>query len=126
MRVIYNRFFPFGSYHGINLFGTVFVQRRWGQMRPHELRHEYIHTLQQWELTYVGFYLWYVGEYLVRLLQCRLDSERAYFSISLEREAYAHEHQTDYPRCRRPFAWTHYLHSPQKGRKTAGEPKKNA
>ena len=49
MKVIYNRFIPFGSFHGLNLFGTIFVQRRWGKMDPHELNHETIHTLQQWE-----------------------------------------------------------------------------
>ena len=58
MKVIYNRFIPFGTYHGLNLFGIVFVQRRWGKMEPHELNHEFIHTCQQWEMTYVLFYLW--------------------------------------------------------------------
>ena len=89
MKVIYNRFIPFGSFHGLNLFGTIFVQRRWGKMDPHELNHETIHTLQQWEMTYVGFYLWYCVEYLVRLVQYRFKTEKAYYNISFEREAYA-------------------------------------
>lgn len=109
MRVIYTKHFPSGNYHGINLFGTIFVQKRWGVMDRHELNHEFIHTMQQWEMTYPLFYLWYGIEYLVRLLQHRFDTHKAYYSISFEREAYANEHNLSYPRHRRPFAWLRYL-----------------
>lgn len=109
MRIIYTRHFPPGDFHGINLFGTVFVQRRWGKFLPYEVRHETIHTYQQWELTYPVFYLLYAAEYLVRLFLCRFDANRAYRSISFEREAYAHEHDSGYLNRRRPFAWTRYL-----------------
>ena len=109
MKVIYNRFIPFGSFHGLNLFGTIFVQRRWGKMDPHELNHETIHTLQQWEMTYVGFYLWYCVEYLVRLVQYRFKTEKAYYNISFEREAYANERNQHYVSQRRPMAWVNYL-----------------
>ena len=109
MKVIYNRFIPFGSYHGLNLFGTIFVQRKWGKMEAHELNHEAIHTMQQWEMTYAGFYLWYIVEYLVRLVQYRFKTEKAYYNISFEREAYAHEHNPHYILHRRPMAWVKYL-----------------
>lgn len=109
MKVIYNRFIPFGNYHGLNLFGTIFVQKRWGRMEPYELNHEFIHTCQQWEMTYVLFYLWYVTEFIVRLVQYRFQIEQAYYSISFEREAYANEHNKDYLSHRRPMAWMHYL-----------------
>ena len=82
MRIIYTRHFPPGDFHGINIMGTVFVQRRWGEFLPHEENHEMIHTYQQWELTYPVFYTLYVLEYLVRLVQCRWNAERAYRSIS--------------------------------------------
>ena len=71
MKVIYNRFIPFGSYHGLNLFGIIFVQQRWGRMALHELNHEFIHTRQQLEMGFVLFFLWYGVEFLVRLVQCR-------------------------------------------------------
>jgi hypothetical protein len=109
MKVIYNRHFPFGNYHAINLFGIIFVQKRWGVMGRHELNHEFIHTMQQLEMTYPLFYLWYGVEYLVRLFQHRFNSNKAYHSISFEREAYANEHNLAYPRQRRPFAWFKHL-----------------
>ena len=109
MKVIYNRFIPFGSYHGLNLFGIIFVQQRWGRMALHELNHELIHTRQQLEMGFVLFFLWYGVEFLVRLVQCRFKVERAYYSISFEREAYAHEHDRNYLRRRPLMAWTRYL-----------------
>ena len=110
MKVIYNRFIPFGSYHGLNLFGVIFVQRRWGKMQARELNHEFIHTCQQLEMAYVFFYLWYGIEFLVRLVQYRFKAEKAYYNISFEREAYANEHDADYLCHRHPMAWTKYLH----------------
>lgn len=108
MRIIYTHRFPSGDFHGINMFGTVFVQRRWGKFLPYEVNHEMIHSYQQWELTYLLFYTLYVLEFLVRLVQCRWDTDRAYRSISFEREAFAHERDFLYLRHRRPFAWLRF------------------
>ena len=118
MRIIYNRFIPFGAYHGLNLFGIIFVQRRWGRMLPYELNHEFIHTLQQWEMAFIGFYLWYIVEFLIRLCICRFDTDRAYRSISLEREAFRYEHCPDYWRHRPLYAWTKLLKERKKRKKS--------
>lgn len=123
MKVIYTRNFPPGNFHGINLFGFIFASRRWGVMRPHEMRHELIHTMQQVEMGFVGFYVWYGVEWLVRWVQCRFDSERAYFAVSLEREAYAHEREEGYPKRRRHYAFLHELRKPKK-RVGGGKPSK--
>ena len=109
MKVIYTSHFPPGDFHGINLFGIVFVQRRWGKMGVEELNHELIHTLQQWEMGFVLFYVWYGVEWLVRLVMYRFDAERAYYNIGFEREAYAHERDFSYRRRRRLYAWWGYL-----------------
>lgn len=60
------------------------------------------------ELLYLPFYLLYIFEWLFRLLQTR-NFLRAYHNISFEREAYAHQDETDYLLRRRCFAWRHYL-----------------
>lgn len=113
MKVIYTRRFPPGDFHGINLFGIIFVQSRWGRMKLRELNHEAIHTLQQVEMGFIGFYLWYGIEFLVRLVQTRGDADRAYHAISFEREAYAQEANLRYRRHRRHYAWRHYLRRPE-------------
>lgn len=55
----------------------------------------------------VFFYLWYVIEWLVRLIQYK-DSHEAYRNISFEREAYNNEYD-EYLGVRKPYEWVHYL-----------------
>ena len=105
--MIHNRFIPFGSFVAINLFGLIFV-RKGEELSAAGLRHEHIHTRQMCELLFLGFYLWYIAEWLFRLLQCR-NANRAYLSISFEREAYGNHADTNYLKHRKPYAWTHYL-----------------
>ena len=89
----------------INLFGLVLSRRPLSKV---ERNHEYIHTLQQRELLWVGFHLWYMIEWMIKLC-VRRSAKRAYFSISFEREAYAHQRDLDY-RHHRPFwAWRKLL-----------------
>lgn len=115
MLIIRNRFLPFAGFWSINLMGIVFVRR---QVEDEEqisrqewvtlLRHEKIHTRQMWELLIVGFYVWYVLEWLVRRAMCG-DARRAYFNICFEREAYAQQNHRQYLRRRRPYAFVCYL-----------------
>ncbi|MBF1566612.1 MAG: hypothetical protein HXO16_06015, partial [Prevotella salivae] len=53
----------------------------------------------------VGFYLWYVLEWFVRLFK----PGNAYLNIGFEREAYAHMNEPDYLQRRKPFSWWRYL-----------------
>ena len=105
MRVIINNIFPRGTYIAINLFGIILSRRPLSDV---ERNHEYIHTLQQRELLWVGFYLWYSVEWLVRLCAKR-NAKRAYFSVSFEREAYTHESELTYPSHRPLWAWTRHI-----------------
>ena len=95
MLLIHSKHFPRGSFHALNLFGLLFVNTRHGRLTEPELRHELIHSLQQREMLYVGFLIWYVAEWLVRLAQCR--------------EAYAEMYNKTYLHERRPFAWMKFV-----------------
>ena len=106
MKIIRNRHIPFGKrYSAINLFGVVFA--KCGLSRQ-ELNHEYIHTLQQQELLFVGFYIIYITEWMVRLIQYR-NAFKAYRNISFEREAYSQMNDLNYAQKRKFFAWRRYL-----------------
>lgn len=72
------------------------------------INHERIHHRQQVEMLVIGFYLWYLIEWLIRLIQYR-DSRKAYRNISFEREAYWEETNVHYLSHRKPFAWVKYL-----------------
>jgi hypothetical protein len=91
------------GYEAINLFGIIFVRRG---IKPSSalINHERIHTRQQWELLWVGFYLWYLLEYLFYLIIYR-STHRAYRAVHFEREAYAHERNLNYLQHRRLYAW---------------------
>lgn len=104
MKVIRNSIIPFGKWAGaINLFGVIFVK---GNMRvtPQVLNHERIHTFQQRELLFIPFYIIYLIEWLIRLVQTKGNIFEAYMKISFEREAYAHDSDLDYLKHRPLFA----------------------
>lgn len=50
------------------------------------IRHEQIHVYQQLELLIIGFYLWYVIEYLIYRLK-GYSGDDAYYRLSMEQEA---------------------------------------
>lgn len=87
----------------INLFGVFFV-RRGCRPSPRLLNHESIHTAQMRELLWLPFYLAYVLEFAVRWPLCRFSCNKAYRSISFEREAYGNDGDEGYLARRRHFA----------------------
>lgn len=100
MKIIYKGIFPFRGFSAINLFGVVFARREYRPLPTATIRHETIHTAQMRELLYVGFYLCYLAEWLVRLFR----KGNAYRTISFEREAYAHQFDPGYLKARRRWA----------------------
>ena len=105
MKVIRNRIIPFGSFYAINLFGVLFAK---GPCDEVMINHERIHTAQMKELLYLPFYIAYVIEWSMRLLQHRNIIE-AYRNISFEREAYARQKDSDYLVSRPRFAFMKYI-----------------
>ena len=101
--IVHNRFLPPSRFLAINLFGVIFV-RNGRSLSDVDLNHERIHTAQMVELLFVGFYLWYVVEWLALLGRYR-NVFRAYRNIRFEREAYEHEHDLNYLPHRRMWAW---------------------
>ena len=117
--IIRNKFIPFKGFKAINLFEVVFV-RKGMEYTDTTRRHERIHTRQMREMLYVGFYLWYVIEYVLRWIWRRWHKPDhtfygakwmglAYRDISFEQEAYAFENDDKYLKKRKHFAWMRYL-----------------
>ena len=102
---ILNRFIPFGTYKAINLCGVIFTKM---PLQPREVNHELIHTRQLLELAVLGFYLWYLVEWLIRFVKLR-NAKQAYYNICFEREAYANEADLNYLKNRKLFAAFKYL-----------------
>lgn len=107
MKIIRNKYIPFPGYKCINLFGILFVKNN-AKIDEVTLNHEKIHSAQIKELLYIFFYMWYVIEWMIRLIRYR-DSYKAYRSLSFEREAYANDRNLTYLENRKPFSFLKYL-----------------
>lgn len=101
-KVIVTRLVPEGDIIAVTLFGLVFTRRR-ENVDSHTLNHELIHCQQQLEWLYVPFFLLYMLEWLWHYIRLH-DWERAYLSISFEREAYRHGHDLNYLKDRQHYA----------------------
>lgn len=85
----------------MNLFGT-FWARDTSWTDKYVINHERIHTAQQREMLFVGFYLAYIIEWVFNLLKYRCWN-KAYMSISFEKEAYLHGKDLNYLNARKHF-----------------------
>lgn len=106
MKIIRNKFIPFSGYKAINLFGILFAKPN-AKLDELTIAHESIHSKQYREVTLAlaipvlllsysvswwfillipfTFYLWYVVEWLIRVI---IGQKDAYKNISLEKDAY--------------------------------------
>lgn len=91
----------------LNLFGTIWTRNK-GWIDKYVINHERIHTAQQKELLFIPFYILYIIEWLIRLIQYR-KLHKAYLNISFEREAYAHGHDLSYLKRRPLYAFIKYI-----------------
>lgn len=106
MWVIYNNILPFKGYKAINLCGVVFARGK--RLNNRTINHELIHTAQMQELLYIGFYLWYFVEWIIKLIYYR-NWDKAYRNIGFEKEAYQHDREYYLDNCylkrRRHYQW---------------------
>jgi len=78
------------GYAALTVFPFVILSESVSKQNKVLINHEKIHLKQQAELLVVPFFVWYLIEYLVRLVLLR-NHNAAYRNISFEREAYANE-----------------------------------
>ena len=105
MLIIQNNLLPPKGYKAITLFGLVFARK---ELNDPDKNHERIHIRQGREMLWIFFYLWYIAEWVVRLIQYR-DKDKAYYNISFEREAYSNQYDVNYLNGRKRYSWIKYL-----------------
>ena len=106
---IINEFIPFNGFVSMTIFPFIFIRKDKLQKYTKKVdRHELIHVEQQKEMLLIFFYMLYITEWLIRLICC-LDTKKAYKNISLEREAYENELNSDYLKYRKHYSWIKYL-----------------
>ncbi len=107
-KIIYSSILPFKGFKAINLFGIIFARKECAPLTPRIVHHERIHTRQMLEMLILFFYIWYVSEWLVRLIRYG-DAMKAYRNISFEREAHANDADFSFLQHREPYHFLHYL-----------------
>lgn len=138
MKLIYNKVIPFKGFAAINLFGVLFVREELREYYEGSksamlrlLRHEDTHTKQMKELGYIGFFILYLIEWLVRFIYQLFKGARlaiinpaqrkplgkfiaevnmaAYSRISFEREARRLEGSAREYNNRKHYGWVKYI-----------------
>lgn len=107
--IVFNNIIPFPGYKAIALWPFIFVRNKAAVRFTKTCEnHENIHLRQQREMLVLGFYLWYLLEWVFRVVQY-WSFRKGYKNISFEREAYANEGDLGYLNTRKRFAWIHYI-----------------
>jgi hypothetical protein len=92
------------NYSGLTIFPFIFLRNKKNINDVFLLNHEKIHLKQQIELLWIFFFVWYFIEYCIRMYQYK-NHEFAYKNISFEKEAYKNEHNLNYLKSRKLFAF---------------------
>ncbi len=90
--------------YAITIFPFIISREK---MSERTLNHETIHIYQQKELLVIPFYLLYFYFYFIGIVKYR-DKQKAYYMIPFEQEAYENDHNFDYLKTRKWFAWRRY------------------
>ncbi|GAL69120.1 hypothetical protein JCM19301_183 [Jejuia pallidilutea] len=107
MIVVFKYLVPKG-YTGISIYPFIILNNRAILSSKTLINHEKIHLRQQLELLVVPFYLWYVLEFLIRLVHYK-NWHKAYLNISFEREAYTKEFDFEYLKHRKFWSFIKYI-----------------
>ena len=104
----WTKFFSLGKAQAITIFPFIFLKYQSDKINKVLINHERIHILQAIELLILPFYILYLTEFIVRLIQYR-NFTRAYLNISFEREAYENENNLDYLKTRKFYSFLKYV-----------------
>ena len=129
MIIVRNKIIPFGKFDCMNILGFLFVRDEI-EVSPTILRHEGIHTVQQYEIMTLSAlvalllcnvwaswwyllivvampFVLYVLAWLIAVVLPPYDS--AYKDSPFEREAYFNQNKDNYLATRPLFAWVKYI-----------------
>jgi hypothetical protein len=99
--------FKLNNYIAITIYPFIFIHKEYKEDKV-IVNHEKIHLKQQVELLWIGFFIWYVVEFLIKLVKYK-NWHLAYRNISFEKEAYVNETNLEYIQNRKFFSFMNYF-----------------
>jgi hypothetical protein len=107
MVVVFKYLVPKG-YTAITIFPFIIFKYEKQKEDKTLINHEKIHLKQQIELFIIGFYIWYIIEFLIWLVKLK-HRYKAYMNISFEKEAYKNENDLNYLKSRSLYSFFKYF-----------------
>jgi hypothetical protein len=108
MIVLVSKYLTPRGFRGLTVYPFVILKNKNDRQNAVLMNHERIHLQQQLELLVFVFFVWYLMEFFVRLIQYK-KLNLAYKNISFEREAYTNEKDLYYLKQRSFCSWYWYL-----------------
>lgn len=108
MWVVFSKFLTPRGVTAIVIYPFIFTRDKHLKENDVTMNHEKIHVRQVIEMLIIPFYLWYVLEFFIRLIQYK-DKHIAYLNISFEREAYTNENDLNYLKKRKLWTFFKYI-----------------
>ncbi|WP_445956027.1 hypothetical protein [Yeosuana sp.] len=93
--ILCSRYLVPNGYLGLTIYPFVFLKDKKFKDNIVLLNHEHIHLKQQLEFLIIPFFIWYIIEFMIRLLHFK-NWNLAYKNISFEREAFYNEADSNY------------------------------
>lgn len=106
--ILFSKYLIPKNYNGLAVYPFIFLKNKSLSDNYILINHERIHLKQQLELLWVFFFIWYILEFCIHLIRLR-NWNRAYHTISFEKEAYQNEDNQGYLESRKFWAFRHYL-----------------
>lgn len=106
--IVVSKYLVPNGYTGLTVFPFIFLKEEHLKQDRFLLNHETIHLKQQLELLILPFFIWYLVEFLARLVKSG-NWYKAYRAISFEKEAYENQNDLDYLKTRPFWKFLGYL-----------------
>ena len=106
--VIFSKYIFHSNFNAIAIWPFIILKSNKLKSNEILMNHEKIHLQQQKEMLWLFFFIWYLIEYLVKLVKYK-ESMIAYRNLSFEREAYNNEAYTNYLDKRKLWNFLKYL-----------------
>lgn len=106
--LIFSKYLFFSTFNALAIWPFIILKEKDLKNDYNLINHENIHLQQQKEMLWLPFFLFYVVEYLIKLMIYK-KPKLAYFNLSFEREAYRNEQNLTYLRHRKFWNFLNYL-----------------
>ena len=106
--VVFSKYLFHSNFNAIAIWPFIILKSKNLKDNDVLIYHEKIHLQQQKEMLWLFFFIWYLIEFLLKLIKFK-NPMMAYRNLSFEREAYANEHDKSYLKKRNFWNFIKYL-----------------